>query len=1171
MSTVSKSTPARRDCDDVYGARPPWVAGTISLSDARYLCQRLLDRGDGAVIEIGTASGVSTAIMRNALEPAVDLFTYDIATQFYAAPERRTGEAADTMLPQDLVERITFRSPATAEDVGADHAPNSVGFLFLDANHNHPWPVLDLLAVLDQLRPGAEVVLHDVNLPLRAPDFPAWGVKWLFDELDVDKQLDGDDDGLPNIGSFVVPNDKERLRDQLLRILFACRCEAEVEPAHIARVLTRNAGSEFPHALRRAVPDGSHVLVVSKGDPALVDLPGLRSGHFPQRGDGVYAGYYPKTSTAAIEHLESLREQEAQFIAFPPTALWWLDHYAEFGEHLTSRHRLVARADALGALFALEQTDAQALPPVADTTRVGAASPSYRPSPLDGLLDQSIADVVRALFDVEHYTRQAGEQVGDGDEALAHYLGEGYRRGFSPHPLFDSGWYARRYAVDGNPLLHFVHQGVERQLDPNPYFDSGYYVEQAGGPERLRQIPLIHYLERAAENQCYHPNPLFRDGFYLRSNRDLPSGTIPLEHWLRVGWQEDRCVSELHREMVEQLARSSHSGLIRGNWKRGTVLVFTGGCHGDSADVVAVADAFAGRLHLDAIVIASTRTELAGRLPHAARLLVLEDFQLAAPVQRASARRLLTKSLLAAQPLFVLAEAADGLDVLSEHQVGSYVVLPDTGALPDREVLTEAVAQATRLIVPSSDVFHAVTEVLSDRPTRVALRRPAAEGYAESLVELAERDFGLQLSPIAGRALTSGAPRRIVVPCSDWSVSGVNASLQGLGLELARRGWEMEILFTRDQDWVTDSAGGVHMPALPHRWLDRRSASIQGLWEALISDLESRAPALVLTSYDFLANGVVSALTDRIGAVMWVQADDGDYYEQAYRLGRYCDAIVAVSQSIREKIVDMNPALADTTHAIPNSSVQVRDIVSRRPPRGSVLNLVYAGRLVQYQKRVLDYVELARSLDRTEVPYEITLIGVFPKREDEECFRTAAAAHLADGRIHLAGRRTREQIFAQFDKSDLFVLLSDFEGLPLSLVEAMARGCVPLAATMDSGIPEVITSGENGLIVGGRNYDDWAQAIVGLFRDRRRLARMSQQARATVRARFTVERAADHFEALFERIGVGAVAGTARRPAALHWGLERSSTGDVLAPPSIIRPATVQIGGLRRLVRSQRR
>jgi glycosyltransferase involved in cell wall biosynthesis len=263
--------------------------------------------------------------------------------------------------------------------------------------------------------------------------------------------------------------------------------------------------------------------------------------------------------------------------------------------------------------------------------------------------------------------------------------------------------------------------------------------------------------------------------------------------------------------------------------------------------------------------------------------------------------------------------------------------------------------------------------------------------------------------------------------------------------------------------------------------------------------------------------------------------------------------------------VAFNPALADRAHVIPNSSVQEQDILERLPECTERLRLVYSGRLVQYQKRVLDYVDLARSLDGTGVPYEIVLVGSFPQHGDvRERFHDAAAEQLASGRIRLAGRLSRSEILAELDAADVFVLLSEFEGLPLALVEAMARGCVPVAAAMDSGIPEIVSDGMNGLIVSGRDYDSWARRIVELFRDRGRLERMSEQARTTVRESFTVEQAANRFEEIFDSVGRDAVAGTARRPPALHWGYERSRTGDVLPPPSIVRPEAVSIGGLRR-------
>jgi len=144
-------------------------------------------------------------------------------------------------------------------------------------------------------------------------------------------------------------------------------------------------------------------------------------------------------------------------------------------------------------------------------------------------------------------------------------------------------------------------------------------------------------------------------------------------------------------------------------------------------------------------------------------------------------------------------------------------------------------------------------------------------------------------------------------------------------------------------------------------------------------------------------------------------------------------------------------------------------------------------------------------------------------------------------------------------RNDFFVLLSDFEGLPLSLGEAMAAGCVPVVAQMKSGIPEMLTSGKNGLIVSGRDYQLWAGRIANLWNDPVALLAMSQRARATVSEGFTVEHIAQQFDELFWRVANEIAAGY-ERPPSLHWGEKRSRTGDVLPPPIMYR--SVPVAGL---------
>jgi hypothetical protein len=98
-------------------------------------------------------------------------------------------------------------------------------------------------------------------------------------------------------------------------------------------------------AVRTTVPRGRTVLVVSRGDEQFVRLEGRRGWHFPRHEDGRWAGFHPADAQEAVEHLESLRSQGAQYLVFPETAFWWLDYYGGLKEHLETRYKLLASSE----------------------------------------------------------------------------------------------------------------------------------------------------------------------------------------------------------------------------------------------------------------------------------------------------------------------------------------------------------------------------------------------------------------------------------------------------------------------------------------------------------------------------------------------------------------------------------------------------------------------------------------------------------------------------------------------------------------------------------------------------------------------------------------------------------------------------------------------------------
>jgi GT2 family glycosyltransferase len=102
---------------------------------------------------------------------------------------------------------------------------------------------------------------------------------------------------------------------------------------------------------------GTTVLVVSKGDRALLELKGRRGWHFPQNENGVYAGYHPANSAEAIKHLEDLRARGAAYLLIPATSLWWLDYYEDFRHHLESRYIRLPTPGELCVLYRLIQLE----------------------------------------------------------------------------------------------------------------------------------------------------------------------------------------------------------------------------------------------------------------------------------------------------------------------------------------------------------------------------------------------------------------------------------------------------------------------------------------------------------------------------------------------------------------------------------------------------------------------------------------------------------------------------------------------------------------------------------------------------------------------------------------------------------------------------------------------
>jgi glycosyltransferase involved in cell wall biosynthesis len=117
--------------------------------------------------------------------------------------------------------------------------------------------------------------------------------------------------------------------------------------------------------------------------------------------------------------------------------------------------------------------------------------------------------------------------------------------------------------------------------------------------------------------------------------------------------------------------------------------------------------------------------------------------------------------------------------------------------------------------------------------------------------------------------------------------------------------------------------------------------------------------------------------------------------------------------------------------------------------------------------------------------------------------------------IHFLG--SRSDVPQMLAASDLFVLPSLWEGLPMALLEAMATG-LPIVATEVSGTVQVMVPNETGILVPPGDSMQLAQAIERLLSDPERAQAMGAAARRRVEAEFSAQRQVDEHLALYHRL-----------------------------------------------------
>ncbi|WP_115461211.1 glycosyltransferase family 4 protein [Winogradskyella aurantiaca] len=335
--------------------------------------------------------------------------------------------------------------------------------------------------------------------------------------------------------------------------------------------------------------------------------------------------------------------------------------------------------------------------------------------------------------------------------------------------------------------------------------------------------------------------------------------------------------------------------------------------------------------------------------------------------------------------------------------------------------------------------------------------------------------------------------------------SGPNAWIQRLIPDLrVIHGMDVEVLFVYKESLETcPTINFFKANNLPYHLISRtKFPFIEDQLKLLLQVVKAK-------SFDMLvANLVIPALysarylnKSNIPVVGVLHSHDQFYDSVIYNFGDRSSKgrlteFVAVSDYIKKKY--FNPKSNLQCSVIPCGTRLPQ--IEFNKELDSSLKIVYAGRLVKEAKQIERLVERFIKTSQADPRLEFTIYGSGEEKDK-------VVSRISDEKGHkvtYGGVIPPEKILSEVSKHHVFTLMSDYEGMPIALMEAMACGLVPVCYVGQGGIHEIIDEGKNGFVLNSLE-DDYLGCLQKLINNPDIYSQLSKNARIKIIDEFSSE------------------------------------------------------------------
>lgn len=198
--------------------------GSVAIDELGFMQELIARHRPRRFIEIGMASGLSTGFLARfmAENGGESLVSIDHDDSFFGDPTKPNGFLVPEIYPGGAtnIDLIKFCTSLDLETV-----PGNFDMAFVDANHQHPWPAIDTLALFPRMSGPKIVIHHDLRLFSKQDVMFGIGPKYLFDQFPESHRLLAEANG-GNIFAVDLSIDRRRfeaLMADLLKLPWSLR------------------------------------------------------------------------------------------------------------------------------------------------------------------------------------------------------------------------------------------------------------------------------------------------------------------------------------------------------------------------------------------------------------------------------------------------------------------------------------------------------------------------------------------------------------------------------------------------------------------------------------------------------------------------------------------------------------------------------------------------------------------------------------------------------------------------------------------------------------------------------------------------------------------------------------------------------------------------------------